>query len=275
MLTTLKNDYDYILMEGPALNDYSDTMDGGPWRQYHRLQHGGTSVKDISSLGCSSAVIEFGHSLKNRKTAGTFLEDSFSVPRHSIGLPIGITMTDLFFRQFEEISGRGMPEKYRVERLRLIDSYVDGHKYVFEKKAVVYGDEDFVLGVASFLLEIGIIPVLCATGARTGTLSSSLPEIASSYNKEVMVCEGVDFEQIYEKVQNLNIDFMIGNSKGYYITRKMGIPLIRIGFPIHDRMGAQRILHLGYRGAQQLFDRIVNTIIEKDQDISPVGYTYI
>ena len=258
-----------------VLPDYSDTMDGGPWRQYHRIQRGGTSVKEISLLGCSSAVIEFGHSLKNMKTAGTFLEDCFSVSRYSIGLPIGITLTDLFFKLLEELSGKGIPEKYSVERLRLIDSYVDGHKYVFEKRAVVFGDEDFVLGVASFLLEIGIIPVLCATGSRTGTLSNFLPAIASSYNKEVIACEGVDFEQIYEKVQNLNIDFMIGNSKGYYIARKMGIPLIRIGFPIHDRMGAQRILHLGYRGAQQLFDRIVNTIIEKDQDISPVGYTYI
>ena len=68
---------------------------------------------------------------------------------------------------------------------------------------------------------------------------------------------------------------MLGNSKGYSLARKLGIPLVRVGFPIHDRIGGQRILHLGYRGTQQLFDRIVNTIIENTQAQSTVGYTYM
>ena len=40
-------------------------------------------------------------------------------------------------------------------------------------------------------------------------------------------------------------------------------PLVRIGFPVHDRVGGARILHVGYRGALQLFDRIANTLIER------------
>jgi nitrogenase molybdenum-iron protein NifN len=42
----------------------------------------------------------------------------------------------------------------------------------------------------------------------------------------------------------------------------MKIPLIRVGFPIHDRVGAQRILMMGYRGAMSMIDRITNTILE-------------
>jgi len=52
-------------------------------------------------------------------------------------------------------------------------------------------------------------------------------------------------------------------------------PLIRVGFPIHDRLGGARIVHVGYRGAQQLFDTISNTIIATRQNTSPVGYTYM
>jgi len=48
-----------------------------------------------------------------------------------------------------------------------------------------------------------------------------------------------------------------------------------VGFPIHDRIGGQRILHLGYRGAQQLFDTLVNTVIAVKQESSPVGYSYM
>jgi nitrogenase molybdenum-iron protein NifN len=34
-------------------------------------------------------------------------------------------------------------------------------------------------------------------------------------------------------------------------------------------------LHLGYRGAQALFDLITNTVIDKKQSDSPVGYSYM
>ena len=67
----------------------------------------------------------------------------------------------------------------------------------------------------------------------------------------------------------------VGPSKGYKIAREMKKPLIRIGFPIHDRLGGARIVHVGYRGAQQLFDTISNTIIASRQDSSPVGYSYM
>ena len=46
----------------------------------------------------------------------------------------------------------------------------------------------------------------------------------------------------------------------------MNIPLIRFGFPVHDRVGAQRILTLGYKGAMRMLDRITNTILDV-QDI--------
>jgi nitrogenase molybdenum-iron protein NifN len=78
-----------------------------------------------------------------------------------------------------------------------------------------------------------------------------------------------------EMADILKPDIMIGNSKGYYIARRLGIPLVRIGFPIHDRFGAQRIQHIGYKGTQQLFDRITNALIEYKQEHSSVGYKYI
>jgi len=68
---------------------------------------------------------------------------------------------------------------------------------------------------------------------------------------------------------------MIGTSKGYRIAKRMGIPLIRAGFPIHDRFGGQRLLHVGYRGTQSLLDLIVNTVIEGNQEDSSVGYAYM
>ena len=169
-----------------------------------------------------------------------------------------------------------MPEKYVEERARLIDAYADGHKYVFEARAVVYGEEDLVIGMASFLSEIGVIPALCASGGKSGHLEAKLRQVVDDYDqKQIQSMEGVDFEEIGEAARKVRPDFMIGSSKGYKIARAMQKPLIRIGFPIHDRMGGARIVHVGYRGAQQLFDTISNTIIAARQDSSAVGYFYM
>ena len=47
---------------------------------------------------------------------------------------------------------------------------------------------------------------------------------------------------------------------------------MRVGFPIQDRIGASRVLHLGYRGTHDLLDRITNTLIAAQQDGDPTGY---
>jgi nitrogenase molybdenum-iron protein NifN len=90
-----------------------------------------------------------------------------------------------------------------------------------------------------------------------------------------IVKEDVDFFDIETLAKGLEVDLVVGHSKGYTFARQENLPLVRVGFPIHDRIGGQRILHLGYNGAQALFDLIANTLIEKKQDDSPVGYSYM
>ena len=81
--------------------------------------------------------------------------------------------------------------------------------------------------------------------------------------------------RIAEHARRVKPNLLLGSSKGYPVARELGVPLVRVGFPIHDRIGGQRVLHLGYRGAQRLFDQIVNTLLECQQDDSNVGYSYL
>ncbi len=255
--------------------DYSETLDNPGWNEYKRMPEGGTSVEQIGKTAAAKASIEFGRVLgKTPHTAANYLENQFGVGRNAMGLPIGIKETDIFLEALTEISGQSMPEKYKIQRGRLIDAYIDGHKYIFGKRAVVYGEEDLVIGLVSFLEEIGIEVVLCASGAKSRRMQKILAEDIKM-NPKAEVLEGGDFEEIAERCRDLKPDILIGNSKGYYIARELNIPLIRLGFPIHDRVGGQRIAHLGYRGAQDLFDKITNAIIEQKQNSSPVGYKYM
>jgi len=257
------------------LPDYSETLDGEALNEYPLIPKGGTPLSSIREMGRSTLTIECGRTLPG-ETAGSQLLKMFTVPLTRVGLPIGIRETDRFMEVVANAAGIEIPEKYRSARGRLVDAMVDGHKYIFGKRAVVYGEEDLVVGLTAFLAEIGIKPVLCASGGKSGKMEESITAVLEGLNCEMPeVHENVDFYDIEERARDLDIDLLVGHSKGYSFARRQNIPLIRVGFPIHDRIGGQRLLHIGYHGAQQLFDTITNTIIAKKQDDSEVGYSYM
>ena len=261
---------------GIILPDISETLDGPAQTDYEKLPSGGTPIADIVAMGRSRATLEFGRTQFGKATAGRVLEDRFKVPLSHLGMPIGLRETDQFFQVLEELAGGPTPPRHDLERGRFIDAMVDGHKYIFGKKAVVYGEEDLVVGLVALLAEIGIVPVLCATGSTGGRFEKAIAQVTKDLLPETpVVREGMDFYEIAEEAEALAPDLLIGHSKGYHLAKKWGVPLIRVGFPIHDRFGGQRILHLGYRGAQSLLDRLVNAVLEKKQMDSPVGYGYL
>jgi len=257
------------------LPDYSETLDGGTWADYQKLSTGGTAIESIRRMGGALVTIQLGSSLEGLKTAASCLEEKFAVPAVTCGLPIGIRENDAFFEALREASGAEIPETFSRERYRLIDAYIDGHKYVFGKRAVVHGEADLVISMASFLDEIGMVPVLCATGATPGNFEEKVRCALRHSKDEARIMEGTDFATMLEESEQAKPDIVIGSSKGYYLSRRLEVPLVRVGFPIHDRVGGQRILHVGYRGTQQLFDRIANAFIEVTQGTSAVGYSYI
>ena len=269
------------------LPDYSETLDNPIWESYKRIPEGGTPVSQIETCGTAAASIEFGTILnfgalsgrvKNSalsSTGANFLEKEFGVKNYRMPLPIGVKNTDRFMNVLEEITGRKMPDRQKGERGRLIDSYADGHKYVFGKKAVVYGEEDFVVAMTTFLDEIGVDVILAATGGESGRLEDEIRAACPERGKQILARNMFDYEKIREWCQENKPDLFVGNSKAWYIARELEVPIVRCGFPIHDRIGGQRIKHLGYTGTQELFDQVVNAMIEYKQDHSPVGYKYM
>ena len=253
------------------LPDYSDRLDGSAWAEYQKIPPGGTPVSAIRTMGTAVATIELSSVADPGKTAGGALERKFAVQRLGMRLPIGIEATDELHSTMEKISGRKTPEKYAHERGRLIDAYVDGHKYVSEKRALIFGEEDLVISLAKFSTEIGLAPVLCASGGTSGKLTS----IIRSFAPDCQVYDDVDFEDISDIAKNIGVDILIGNSKGYKLSKTLSKPLVRAGMPIHDRIGAARVKHLGYVGAQMLYDQIVNAILENAQNENPIGYSYL
>lgn len=261
---------------GTILPDISDSMDRPALLDYEKLPAGGTTLSDIRAMSGALGSIEWGRADHVAESAGTNLSRRFGVKNIRVGLPVGIRETDAFFEALTELTGVPTPARYANERGRLVDAYVDGHKYVAGKRAIVYGEEDMVIAMVAFLAEIGVKPILAATGATGKNFKASLAAVTEGILPEPPEArEGVDFHDIAEQAETLAPDILVGHSKGYRYARDMNVPLLRVGFPIHDRFGGPRLRHVGYGGALELFDRLVNLFLERKQDDSAVGYGYL
>ena len=263
-------------LAGALVPDWSDTLDGGPWQEYTPLPPGGTPLAVLKSSPRALVWIEPGVLLASAEsTAGTELQAQFGVPGHRMPWPLGVRASDRWFALLSELSGQAMPPALAQERARLIDSLIDGHKVVSGLRVAVFGEEDLVVALAVFLAEIGARVVAVATGGNSGRLTKALED-----SLEVEALEGLrifddsDFFDLEKGLLGTEVDLLVGNSKGYKLATTLGVPLVRVGFPVHDRFGGARIRLLGYTGAQALFDTLMNAVLEKRQNDNPVGYTY-
>ena len=258
-------------LDATILPDYADRLDGVIADHYRPLPEGGTPVGDIRAMPRALGTIDF--TLTGHAPRASTVLDERGAPARRLGLPIGVRACDAFHDALAELSGEPGPACLAGERGRLLDAYADGHKYVFGARVGLFGDPEMVGALAHFLCEIGARPVLCATGARNRALPAALEDLPAGVVEEVL--DDTDFDRIEASCARLKPDLLMGSSKGYRIARGLGLPLIRVGFPIHDRIGANRILHVGYRGTAWLFDSLVNTLLERQQESSPVGFSYL
>jgi nitrogenase molybdenum-iron protein NifN len=245
--------------------DYSDTLDAPFQRPYRKVPPGGTELAAIAAMPGAPATIQLGITVEDRFSPGRFLEFEFGVPLYTLPLPMGIEATDRFIQLLGQLSGRVAPESLQRERGRLLDGMIDSHKYNAEGKSVVFGEPESVYAVTRLCLENGIRPVVIATGSKKGKLAALLPELLRESDAKACILEEADFTQIRARSRELGANLAIGHSDGRYLTEREGIPLVRHGFPIHDRVGGQRLLSVGYLGSMNFLDRITNTLLERKQ----------
>ena len=268
------------------LPDYSLTLDGGNWTEYEAIPEGGTSLEEIKAMGAAGHTVQFGDisvgaSASAESSPAFVIEQNTGVSYSVLPLPIGLKNTDRFINRLlsiaEELGSRiKLTDEMKAERGRLLDAYADVHKYCMGRTAAVYGEADFVSSMAAFLCELGIEPLVVMTGEKISAeagkqIRASIRHYGFSNTEILSDSDFSNLDDFFSSAAKLP-DLMIGNSKGYKTARAFNIPLVRAGFPVQDRFGSQRLLHLGYEGALRMLDEIANTLISKQQAESPVGY---
>lgn len=253
---------DYIL-----LPDISENLDRGYSKEYDRLPKGGTPLSEIVKMAGAKYTIELSTFNEDKFSPAVYLNEKYGVPYCRLDLPIGLKATDALVSKLKELGGI-ISDDLKKERGRYLDGMIDSHKYNATGRAAVFGEPDFVKAAINLCCENGIVPVVCATGSVCNNFDESLRKQIEKTAKvqfvdKINIMDDADFNAIKNAVIDCRANIMIGSGDGYRIEEKTDIPLLRCTFPIHDRVGGQRVQMFGYEGSMRLLDSIANTLLAK------------
>ena len=263
----IKRVMDLFQIKYTIIPDVSETLDGPFVEKFTKISKGGTKLEDIKNMGNAKLTLEIGMCIEKNQSPGELLKEKFDVPSINVSLPLGYKKTKEFLHILSEISGNEIPQELRNSEGRYIDAMIDSHKHASEGRAVIYGEPEVTLAYAEFCIENGIFPAVAATGSKNEKIKSLNEKISDKFNEETMIYYDTDFQTIQERAQKVAANVLIGNSDGKFVSEKTGIAHVRMGFPIHDRVGGQRLMHLFYEGGMRLLDDIVNTLLEQKYSI--------
>jgi nitrogenase molybdenum-iron protein beta chain len=248
--------------------DTSGVMDAPMTGGYEMYPRGGTTITEIEELGACEKAFALGELTCEEPAA--VLERKCGVEYELLPLPVGIDGTDRFLMALSRFGKSEIPRDLEDERGRLIDVILDAHFYLYGKTAAIFGDPDTVLGLASFALEMGMIPKYMFTGTPGEAFLRKANALLGKYRAEgCTACQAADLFELHQRVKGDGVDLLIGGSYGKQIAKAEDIPLVRVGFPILDRYAHSNFPIVGYAGAMRLVEQITNTLMDRqDRDAS-------
>ncbi len=227
------------------------------------VSHGDTTVEDLA--GTANAVATFALNRYEGGKTAKYLESKFGVPAVIGPTPIGIRNTDTFLELLHRKTGKPIPESLVRERGIAIDALTDvTHMFLADKKVAIYGNPDLVIGLAQFCLDLEMRPVLLLLGDDNAGYKDDprIKELQEKVDFDMEIVTNADLWELEDRIKNkgLELDLILGHSKGRFISIDYNIPMVRVGFPTYDRAGMYRHPVVGYAGAIWLAESMANAL---------------
>lgn len=249
------------------LPDHSGVVDS-PNVGTFKMYPGGTPLAELQdALNAASFLF-----LQSYTTLNTskYLESS-AIPVETLSMPIGIANTDKFIEAVAKFTGGDVSEEITYERGLAVDAMTDAYPYLHGKKFALFGDPDLLIGLVTFLLEMGGQPVHIVCTNSTPKFKKDMEQLlkSSPFGQAATLYPGKDLWHLRSLLMTEPVDMLIGDTHGKYAARAANIPHVRVGFPIMDRVNLHRYPIVGYSGIINLLSMIANTFLdEKDRTSS-------
>ncbi len=225
------------------ITDISDSLDGHlADTDFSPLTIGGTRIDELKTVGDSVATLVIGRSMKGAADA---LAERTGVPDYRLPHLMGLEAVDRLITTLAEISAEPVPERITRQRSQLQDAMLDAHFSVGQGRFAVAADGDLLAAFSELLAGMGAETVAAVA-------PSNGPSLKHVVADEVRIG---DLEDLELAARANSAEVMICNSHGAHTAERLGIPLLRAGFPQYDLVGGYQRCWIGYQGTRQtLFD---------------------
>ncbi|MFT8921450.1 nitrogenase iron-molybdenum cofactor biosynthesis protein NifN [Acetobacter sp.] len=242
------------------LPDISYSLDGHIAESWVPTSLGGTSLSEIANMARAVHTIAIGEHM--RAPADT-LTAVTGVPATVFPTLTGLEPSDRLVSLLARLSLRPVPGRLRRQRAQLVDAMLDGHFHFGGKRVAIAADPDLLFSLAQFFSGMGasIVTAIASTGGNR-----SLQHIPV---ETVVVGDLVDLE---DGAAQAGADLLVTHSHGRQAAARLGVPLMRVGFPIFDRLGVSHEETVGYRGTRSLIFRVANQFLDESHACGPEDF---
>lgn len=240
------------------LPDISGSLSGVVPDRWVPTSYGGVTLEEIARMGQSHATIAIG---EHMRVPGERLAELTNVPLKCLDRITGLDAADRLVVSLAEIAGVPVPSRIRRRRNELVDVMLDGHFHFGGKRLAIAAEPDLLYSLSQTFAELGAsIVAAITTGASSRAIARmSVPAIVGDLG---------DLERL---AKEHGADLLITHSHGRQASERLDIPLMRVGFPVFDRLGAQHKLSAGYEGTRNVIYEAANIFLSEQHEPVPAA----
>jgi nitrogenase molybdenum-iron protein NifN len=248
-LEALRDLIEQFNLRAVLVPDLSDSLDGSLTDdEFSPVTIGGTPISELTTLGDAKATLVIGASLRK---AGELLQEKTGVPSHYFDHLYGLEANDALVMALAEISELPVPQHIERQRAQLQDAMLDTHFMLGQLRVAIAADPDLLNAFTHLIGSMGGV-VVAAVSAANAPVLVSLPVESVKIG---------DLEDLELLARERNAQLLIGNSHAVDSAERLGIPILRAGFPLYDIIGGYQKTWIGYRGTKQALFDLANLVI--------------
>lgn len=262
-LEELKEIVERFGMRPVVVPDLSDSLDGHLGDDpFSPLTIGGTAVNELDTLGDAVATLVIGASMNK---AARILLKKTGVPDYHFDHLMGLDAMDEFIATLAKISTEEVPDRIKRQRAQLQDAMLDTHFMMGMTRYGIAADPDLLFALSDFLKGMGGETVAAVAPANARIL-------AKVHSNEVKVG---DLEELELQSKAGDAEMIISNSHAAHTAERLGLPLLRAGFPQYDTLGGYQQVWIGYAGSRRVLFDIANILLSLERgEIHPYRSIY-
>ncbi|SIO30928.1 nitrogenase molybdenum-iron protein NifN [Rhodovulum sp. ES.010] len=233
-----------------VLPDLSGSLDGHLAEDWSGASLGGTPVDDIPAMARSAVTFAIGESMAG---AARLLGERGHMPVQVFPALTGLRAVDAFVSALMGVAGvADAPPAIRRDRARLQDAMLDAHFQTGGLKYAIAADPDLAHALSSALAGMGAEAVACVITSAANPVVDLIPA------EEAVLGDLGDLEEV---ARSGGAQLLISHAHARHAAAATGLPLVRAGFPINDRLGAQDACRVGYRGTRAFLFEVANAVL--------------